>query len=659
MQDQGSYDFIVTGAGSAGCAVAGRLSEDGRFRVLLLEAGPKDSYPWIHVPLGYHKTFNNPKVNWMFDSEPEPELNNRIMYQPRGKVLGGTSSINGMVYMRGNAADYDEWRQRGCEGWDYESVLPYFKRAEDNERGGNDFHGTGGPLKVQDHAWKPTLAKAMHDAALEAGIPENPDFNGANQEGVGYYQTTINNSRRWSSARAYLKDAKQRKNLTIATSAHATRVLIENGRAVGVEYRTPAGLQVAKASREVIVSGGVYGSPQLLMLSGLGPAAHLQQHGIAVVKDMPGVGSHLHDHFNTYIAYKCSQPVTMNDLANSLPRRILAGTHRAQLHGEHPLLTRAQGEPLAGWRLRDVHDLQRRVLPGERQDAHVLEGQALQRPGLAARGRDDHLHDLGGAQIHDGRLGPDLHRETGTPLGHDGGAEVIVMRPERRPAVWRRSGKEGIARITTGCPDHRPGAAVIGQRAAEPVVAAVQKPGAPEGDAVRHAERRRQERRVVPRHVVAVRLGRVRALAHGGRREPGRDPHARAAGVHRVQPHRVDGGWRVQQEHAAVARRRDAVVLLREDGLVLLARVTDDGRRVDHGARDVPTRAAFDEADAMVERCPATPGDRRLRASPLTTDLVDGRVEVDGVAIGCGQGHGNAALDGHDLDPGDEPELVS
>lgn len=325
MQDQGSYDFIVTGAGSAGCAVAGRLSEDGRFRVLLLEAGPKDSYPWIHVPLGYHKTFNNPKVNWMFDSEPEPELNGRIMYQPRGKVLGGTSSINGMVYMRGNAADYDEWRQRGCEGWDYESVLPYFKRAEDNERGGNDFHGTGGPLKVQDHAWKPSLAKAMHDAALEAGIPENPDFNGANQEGVGYYQTTINNSRRWSSARAYLKDARQRKNLTIATSAHATRVLIENGRAVGVEYRTPAGLQVAKATREVIVSGGVYGSPQLLMLSGLGPAAHLQQHGIAVVKDMPGVGSHLHDHFNTYIAYKCSQPVTMNDLANSLPRRILAG----------------------------------------------------------------------------------------------------------------------------------------------------------------------------------------------------------------------------------------------------------------------------------------------------------------------------------------------
>jgi choline dehydrogenase len=324
-----TYDYIVTGAGSAGCAVAGRLSEDGRFSVLLLEAGPRDIYPWIHVPLGYHKTFNNPKVNWMFDSEPEPELNNRVMYQPRGKVLGGTSSINGMVYMRGNAADYDEWRQRGCDGWDYESVLPYFRKAEDNARGGDDFHGTGGPLRVTDHRWQPTLAKAMHDAAVEAGIPANPDFNGAEQEGVGYYQTTINGARRWSSARAYLGQARGRKNLTIVPNAHATRVLIEGNRATGIEYRTPSGLQTARAGREVIVSGGVYGSPQLLMLSGLGPAAHLGDHGIEVVRDMPGVGSHLHDHFNTYVAYRCSQPVTMNDLANSLPRRIMAAAQYA------------------------------------------------------------------------------------------------------------------------------------------------------------------------------------------------------------------------------------------------------------------------------------------------------------------------------------------
>jgi choline dehydrogenase len=329
VQGEDAYDFIVTGAGSAGCAVAGRLSEDGRFRVLLLEAGPRDTLPWIHVPLGYHKTFTNPRVNWMFDSEPEPELNGRIMYQPRGKVLGGTSSINGMVYMRGNAADYDEWRQRGCEGWDYQSVLPYFKRAEDQQRGADEFHGVGGPLKVSDHRWQPTLARAMHDAAVQAGIPANPDFNGAVQEGVGFYQSTISRARRWSSARAYLGEARSRRNLTIATRAHATRLLIENRRAVGVEYCSPAGLIKARARREVIVSGGVYGSPQLLMLSGLGPAPHLKQFGIPVVRDMPGVGSHLHDHFNTYVAYRCAQPVTMNDLAISLPRRLLAGMQYA------------------------------------------------------------------------------------------------------------------------------------------------------------------------------------------------------------------------------------------------------------------------------------------------------------------------------------------
>jgi len=320
-----AYDFIVTGAGSAGCAVAGRLSEDGRYRVLLLEAGPRDTFPWIHIPLGYHKTFNNPRVNWMFDSEPEPELNNRVMYQPRGKVLGGTSSINGMVYMRGNAADYDEWRQRGCDGWDYDSVLPYFKRAEDQERGADEFHGVGGPLKVSDHRWQPTLARAMHDAAVQAGIPPNPDFNGRTQDGVGFYQTTISNARRWSSAKAYLGNAKSRRNLTIVTAAQATRILIDKGRAVGVQYRAPEGVVTARAKREVVVSGGVYGSPQLLMVSGIGPAEHLRRHGVAVVRDMAGVGSNLHDHFNTFVGYRCSQKVTMNDLANSLPRRLLAG----------------------------------------------------------------------------------------------------------------------------------------------------------------------------------------------------------------------------------------------------------------------------------------------------------------------------------------------
>jgi choline dehydrogenase len=329
-----TFDFIVTGAGSAGCPVAARLSESGKYRVLLLEAGPPDRNPWIHIPLGYTKTYTDPKVNWMFESEPEPQMNGRTLYVPRGKVLGGTSSINGMVYMRGTPADYDNWRQRGCEGWNWENVLPFFKKAEDQERGANEFHGVGGPLRVSNPVRTP-LGDAMVQAAIEAGIPENPDFNGARQEGVGYYQTTTGNRRRWSAAKAYLRPAKSRANLTIATDAHATRVLIEDGRAVGVEYRTPQGLVTARCRGEIVVSGGVYGSPQLLQLSGLGPATLLQQFGIAVVRDMPGVGADLHDHFNNYLVWRCSQPVTINDLARSPLRKVQAAAQYAMSRSGH------------------------------------------------------------------------------------------------------------------------------------------------------------------------------------------------------------------------------------------------------------------------------------------------------------------------------------
>jgi choline dehydrogenase len=329
-----TFDFIVTGAGSAGCAVAGRLSESGKYRVLLLEAGGPDRNPWIHIPLGYTKTYTDPRVNWMFETEPEAQLNGRTLYQPRGKVLGGTSSINGMVYMRGTPSDYDNWRQRGCEGWDWENVLPFFKKAENQERGADEFHGTGGPLNVSNPVRSP-LGDAMVQAAVQAGIVANDDFNGSRQEGVGYYQTTTNNRRRWSAARAYLRDARRRPNLTVATKAHATRVLVENGRAVGVEYRTPQGLVTARCRGEVIVSGGVYGSPQLLQLSGLGPADLLRQHGVAVVRDMPGVGAHLHDHFNTYLVYRCSQPVTINDLAMSGMRKLTAGVQYALTRSGH------------------------------------------------------------------------------------------------------------------------------------------------------------------------------------------------------------------------------------------------------------------------------------------------------------------------------------
>jgi choline dehydrogenase len=322
--DQETFDFIVTGAGSAGCAVAARLSEDGRYRVLLLEAGKRDSNPWIHVPIGFHKLYTHDTYNWRFESEPVAGLNRRTSYQPRGKMLGGTSSLNGMVYMRGTQADYDGWRQRGCVGWDYASVLPFFRKAEDQERGEDEFHGVGGPLRVSDQRFRNEIIDAVIEAAVQAGIPRNNDFNGATQEGVGYYQGTIGSGRRWSAATAYLKPARNRKNLVVATEAYATRLLIENRRTVGIEFRTPHGLQTSRCRREIVVSGGVYGSPQLLMLSGIGPSKHLREMGINVNRDLP-VGANLHDHFNSFIAWKATKAVTLNDLARSPVQKVKAG----------------------------------------------------------------------------------------------------------------------------------------------------------------------------------------------------------------------------------------------------------------------------------------------------------------------------------------------
>ena len=331
LADGSEFDFIVSGAGSAGCAVAARLSESGVHRVLLLEAGPRDTNPWIHIPLGFTKVFSDGKVNWKFQTEPIESLNNRILYQPRGKVLGGSSSINGTIYMRGQPGDYDGWRQRGLEGWDWDSVLPFFKKAEDNERGGDALHGEGGPLRVSDIPEQWALPRAMIEAALQAGIPANDDFNGPVQEGAGFYQFTASRSRRWSAARAYLQPARKRPNLHIETLAQARRVLVEDGRAVGIEYQSPAGPRIARARREIVLSGGAFGSPQLLQLSGIGPGDLLQEMGIVVHRDLPGVGAHLRDHFNTYLSFRCAKPVTINDLAISLPRRLVAGAHYALL----------------------------------------------------------------------------------------------------------------------------------------------------------------------------------------------------------------------------------------------------------------------------------------------------------------------------------------
>ncbi|WP_232495261.1 GMC family oxidoreductase [Novosphingobium kaempferiae] len=323
MSDE--FDFIVSGAGSAGCVVAARLSENGRYSVLLLEAGPRDTAFWIKPPMGYPMLFTDPKVNWMFESEPEAQLNGRRMYQPRGKVLGGTSSINGMLYIRGNRRDYDHWRQLGCEGWSFEDVLPYFRKAEDQKRGPNAYHGVGGPLTVSDQPDRSEIAVAIVDAARQAGIPYNPDFNGAEQEGTGFFQTTTRNNRRWNTSQAYLTPARGRANLKVETGAHATRVLIEGGQATGIEYRTKAGLRTAKARREVVVCGGAFGSPQLLLLSGIGPAEHLRANGIAPLLDLPGVGANLMDHFYISLMFRCTKPITINELANSPLKQLKAG----------------------------------------------------------------------------------------------------------------------------------------------------------------------------------------------------------------------------------------------------------------------------------------------------------------------------------------------
>jgi choline dehydrogenase len=324
-RDSEHFDYIVVGAGSAGCVLANRLTASGRHRVLLLEAGGRDSNIWIHIPLGYGKLFANPKVNWLYKTEPEPELNNRQVIQPRGKVLGGSSSINGLLYVRGQHEDYDHWRQLGNAGWSFADVLPYFRRAEDQERGADDLHGVGGHLKVSDVCEPHPLCEAFIAAGKECGFPRNDDFNGSSQEGIGYFQLTSRNGRRWSTAVGYLKEARRRPNLKVVTGALATRIVFEGRRAVGVEYRQDDAVHTAYADGEVILSGGAFNSPQLLQLSGLGPENLLRGHGIAVIADLPGVGADLQDHLQIRMQYVCTEPITMNDVINDWRTRYAAG----------------------------------------------------------------------------------------------------------------------------------------------------------------------------------------------------------------------------------------------------------------------------------------------------------------------------------------------
>lgn len=304
------YTYVVVGAGAAGCVVANRLSADPDHRVLLLEAGPPDRSPLIHMPVGFTK-LTSPKVNWRFETVPQRHLGNRPMYYPQGRTLGGSTSINAMIYIRGHRQDYDDWLELGNKGWGYDSVLPYFRKSERNERLADRFHGTEGPMSVVEQLMHNPLTKAFVRAGQEIGLPYNHDFNGAEQDGVGYYDVTQRNARRESSATAFLRPARNRPNLTVVTGAMASRVLVENGRAVGVRYLSGRTEHTAYADGEVILSGGAVNSPKLLLLSGIGPGDELRRIGVDVVHDLPGVGKNLQDHMDVYITAETA-PVSYN-----------------------------------------------------------------------------------------------------------------------------------------------------------------------------------------------------------------------------------------------------------------------------------------------------------------------------------------------------------
>lgn len=327
------FDFIVAGAGSAGCALAHRLSESGRYSVALLEAGGRDSSPWIHIPVGYFKTMGNPKTDWRYHTEPDPGINGRSIAWPRGRVLGGSSSINGLLYVRGQKEDFDGWRQLGNPGWGWDDVLPFFKRSENWEDAGgvdDDMRGGRGPLSVSRTRLKREIVDRWIDAAVETGYKKNPDYNGSDQEGVGYFQLTAHKGRRCSSAAAYLKPARGRANLKVFTNAPAEILTFspDGDRVTGIVTRQN-GLQVALTARhEVILSAGAIGSPQLLMVSGLGDPAELQRHGIEVRRELKGVGKNLQDHLQARPVFKCSVP-TINTETGSLLRQAMIAAQYA------------------------------------------------------------------------------------------------------------------------------------------------------------------------------------------------------------------------------------------------------------------------------------------------------------------------------------------
>ena len=312
-------DFVIVGAGSAGCALACRLSADARHRVVLIEAGPRDTNPWIHIPVGYFRTMGNPRTDWRYRTEPDPGIAGRSIPWPRGRVLGGSSSINGLLYVRGQPQDFDGWAQMGCTGWSWEGVLPYFKRAETwKGPNGTALRGTDGPLSVQPSRLRRAVVDLWVEAAVAAGYRRNPDYNDADQEGVGHFQLTMAGGRRCSSAVAYLRPARDRKNLHILTDAQTEKVLLQDRRAVGVRVRRKGGVTDIRAGREVILCAGAIGSPQILMLSGIGDPDDLRPHGIAVAAELPGVGKNLQDHWQARPVFKTTLSTINVEVSNPL-----------------------------------------------------------------------------------------------------------------------------------------------------------------------------------------------------------------------------------------------------------------------------------------------------------------------------------------------------
>ncbi|MBK6005255.1 choline dehydrogenase [Ramlibacter ginsenosidimutans] len=400
MSGTRTVDYVVVGGGSAGCVLAARLSEDPGVQVALLEAGPPDTSVLIHCPAGLALLAKTGNANWKFATEPQPGLNGRRGYQPRGKVLGGSSSVNAMIYARGHASDYDGWAAEGNPGWSFAEVLPYFRKSEHNERGADAFHGADGPLNVMDLRSPNRFASVFVEAARQAGYPENRDFNGPTQEGVGLYQVTHRNGERFSAAKAYLAPNRHRPNLQVITGAQATRILLEGRRAVGVAYLQDGVAREIRAQREVLVCGGALLSPQLLMLSGIGPAAHLRELGIPVVHDLPGVGAHLHDHPDVIQVVDAPHLKDLFGLSLTALARVVRGIVEWRRHRSGMLTTNFAE---AGGFIRSTPD---EAIP------------------------DLQLHFVVGKLVDHGRK---------TVLGHGYSCHVCLLRPRSRGSVRLRS----------------------------------------------------------------------------------------------------------------------------------------------------------------------------------------------------------------------------